>query len=80
MGDAAIQASDTFGGREPFVSLETAAAFVGVSPRTLHRWLAGSERFPVYCLGRLLRFRISEVERWVHANKVPARVRGAKKR
>lgn len=58
-----------FDGREPFVDMGTVAEFLSVSERTVQRWMSDSQCFPLYRLGRLVRFRLSEVERWVRTNR-----------
>lgn len=58
-----------FQDREPFVDMETVARFLGVSRRTVQRWRAESHYFPAYKLGGIVRFRLSEVERWVRTNR-----------
>ena len=64
-----VEMSEAFGGREPFVDLTTAARFLSVSARTLRRWLAESTALPHHRFGGVLRFRLSEVERWARANR-----------
>lgn len=46
---------------EPFVDLNTAAAYLSVSRRTLERHIENA-RIPAYKLGRAVRVRLSEVE------------------
>lgn len=53
---------------EPFVDLEAVAAFLGLSVATLEKWRFRNEMpFPVYRLGRRLRFRLSEVTAWAES-------------
>lgn len=47
--------------REPFVTLNEAAAHLSISRRTLERHIE-SARIPAYSLGRAVRVRLSEVE------------------
>ena len=60
---------NNFLGREPYVDMETVARFLGVSRRTVQRLVAESDLFPAYRLRRRIRFRLSEVERWVRTNR-----------
>lgn len=47
--------------REPYVSLNEAAIFLGVSRRTLERHIENA-RIPAYKIGRAVRVRLSEIE------------------
>ncbi len=49
---------------EPYVSKETAAAHLGVAPSTI-KWWVHYRRIPFHKVGRLVRFRISELDDWV---------------
>lgn len=42
----------------------TAAEYLGVRPKTLRKWVSG-RRIPFVKVGRLVRFRPVDVERWV---------------
>ncbi len=46
---------------EAFLSLSETARMLGVSERTIHRWIHDG-RLPVYKPGRAYRFRLSEIE------------------
>lgn len=69
---------------EPYVSLADAATYLGVSPRTLQDWVH-DRKVPFHKVGRLTRFRLSELDAWVAeqtsqkiaALMFPARKRGA---
>ena len=66
---------------EPLVDLPTVADFLGVTIARLRKWRERGEMpFPVYAVGRALRFRLSEVDRWVtsraHSNAAEARAMG----
>ena len=55
---------------EDFVDADAVAGFLGVERRTIARWVNGPDRFPCYWLGpKLMRFRISEVARWMRHRK-----------
>jgi len=49
---------------EPWVSLAEIAQHVGVSEDTVHRWIR-VRKMPAHKVGRLWKFRLSEVDRWV---------------
>lgn len=50
--------------REPLVSLVEVAAYLGLPPSTLHQW---RYRGVGYRVGRHVRYRMSEVDRWLEA-------------
>ena len=49
---------------EPWVSLEEIAQHMGVSQDTIHRWIR-NRNMPSHQIGRLWKFKISEVDEWV---------------
>jgi excisionase family DNA binding protein len=49
---------------EPWVSLEDIALHLGVSQDTIHRWIR-NRGIPAHQIGRLWKFKISEVDEWV---------------
>ena len=53
-------------GMERLVDSKTVMAFLGVSRRTVQR-LTGSGAIPSHRIGRLVRFRLSEIENWIRA-------------
>jgi excisionase family DNA binding protein len=55
-------------GVEPLVTVEEAAEFLGVRVGTVYLW-AESERIPSYKVGNLRRFRLSELEAYLHARR-----------
>lgn len=61
---------------EPLVTVEEAAAFLGVQVGTIYLW-AECERIPSYKIGNLRRFRLSELEAHLHAlQEGPERLEG----
>lgn len=54
------------------LSLLEAAPFLGVSPHTVRAW-ARARRIPFHRLGRRLVFDRADLERFLAANRVPAR-------
>src|SRR2546426_4650786 len=56
------------GGLDPLVTVEEAAAFLGVQPGTVYLW-AETGRIPSYKVGTLRRFRLSELEAHLLANR-----------
>ncbi len=49
---------------EPWVSLEDIAQHLGVSQDTIHRWIR-NRSMPAHQIGRLWKFKVSEVDEWV---------------
>ncbi len=55
---------------ERWLSVEEIAAHLGISKETIYRWLE-KEKIPAHRVGRLWKFKASEVDQWVfkgHAN------------
>lgn len=51
---------------EPWVALDEVARHLGVSHDTVYRWIDG-KGLPAHKLGRLWKFKLSEVDDWVRA-------------
>ena len=51
---------------EGWVSVEEVAAHLQVAKESVYRWI-DSKAFPAHRVGRLLRFKLSEVDEWVKA-------------
>ncbi len=51
---------------EPWVSLEEIAQHLAVSQDTVHRWMR-SRGLPAHKVGRIWRFKVSEVDEWVRS-------------
>ena len=49
---------------EGWVSVEEVAAHLQVAKESVYRWI-DSKAFPAHRVGRLLRFKLSEVDEWV---------------
>lgn len=52
---------------ERWLSVEEIAAHLGVSKETIYRWLEkdGHRRIPANRIGRLWKFKASEVDEWI---------------
>jgi len=59
---------------EPWVSLDEIARHLGVSKDTVYRWI-DQRRMPAHKVGRLWKFRVSQVDDWVHAGEAAEKVR-----
>jgi excisionase family DNA binding protein len=51
---------------EPWVSVEGVAAHLGVAKDSVYRWIE-AKNLPAHKVGRLWKFKLSEVDEWVHA-------------
>ena len=52
--------------QERWLSVVEIARHLGVSKDTIYSWL-GQEKIPAHKLGRLWKFKVSEVDRWVQS-------------
>ena len=51
---------------EKWVTLKEIQAYLGVGRETILQWIA-KRNMPAYKMGRLWKFKISEVDEWVHS-------------
>jgi excisionase family DNA binding protein len=56
---------------ERWVSVEDVAAHLGVARDSVYRWIEG-RGLPAHRIGRLLKFKLSEVDAWVRHDGQPA--------
>jgi len=54
---------------EKWSSLDEIAGHLGVSKDTVYRWIA-NKQMPAHKIGRLWKFKISEVDEWVKKGKI----------
>ena len=52
--------------QEPWVSVDVVANHVGIAKDTVYRWIE-SKGLPAHRIGRLWKFKLSEVDEWVRA-------------
>ncbi len=57
---------------EPWVSVEDVATHLGVARESIYRWIE-SRRLPAHKIGRLWKFKLSQVDAWVHASGAESR-------
>ena len=50
---------------EKWISLNEAAEYLGVKPVTLRKWIKTKEDIPAHKLGRLWKFKCTELDEWV---------------
>ncbi|MEA4946191.1 MAG: helix-turn-helix domain-containing protein [Oscillospiraceae bacterium] len=48
-----------------YISLEEAAQFLDLKPVTLRKWIKSKPDFPAHKIGKLWKFRCSELDEWV---------------
>jgi excisionase family DNA binding protein len=56
---------------ESWVGVEDVAAYLRVAKESIYRWVE-SKGFPAHRVGRLLRFKLSDVDEWVRSTGVSA--------
>lgn len=52
-----------------FISLDEAADYLGVKPVTLRKWIKKKEDLPAHQIGKLWKFKRSELDVWVNSGK-----------
>lgn len=50
--------------KERWVNIDEVASHLGVTKDSIYRWVE-KKRFPAHRVGRLFRFKLSEVDEWV---------------
>mgnify|MGYP000853774047 FL=1 len=51
---------------EPWVSVDEVASHLGVAKDSVYRWIE-TKGLPAHRVGRLWKFKLSEIDEWVHA-------------
>ena len=54
--------------RENYISIDEAADYLGVKQATIRTWIK-IKAFPAHRVGRLWKFKRSEIDRWVESGK-----------
>lgn len=54
---------------EAYIGIEEAAEYLGVKPVTLRSWIKKKGDLPAYRIGKLWRFKRSELDDWVSSGK-----------
>jgi excisionase family DNA binding protein len=62
---------------EPWVSVDEVAAHIGVAKDSVYRWIEG-KGLPAHRIGKLWKFRLSEVDDWVRTDGASTRRTEAK--
>ena len=53
--------------REPWVSVDDVAGHLGIAKDTVYRWIE-SKALPAHRVGRLWKFKLSDVDEWVRVS------------
>lgn len=56
---------------ERWLSVDEIAAYLGVKRDTIYKWI-DRKNMPAHKVGRLWKFKASQVDEWVHAGKASA--------
>ena len=54
---------------EKWIGIEEAADFLGIKPSTLREWLKKEKNIPAHKIGKLWKFKCSELDAWVKSGK-----------
>lgn len=54
---------------ECYIGLDEAARYLGIKPVTLRKWLKSKPDLPCHQIGKLWRFKKSELDAWVDSGK-----------
>ena len=52
-----------------YISLEDAAEYLNIKPVTLRKWIKQKTDLPAHPIGRLWKFKRSELDAWVNSGK-----------
>lgn len=64
---------------EKYITSEEAAQYLNISPTTLCKWIYDGRNIPAYKMGNQWRFKISELDEWIHSGmSLSPRAQGAK--
>lgn len=55
--------------KDNFISLEDAAEYLNIKPVTLRKWIKTKSNLPAHQIGRLWKFKQSELDEWVNSGK-----------
>lgn len=57
------------GTEDNYISLEDAAEYLNVKPVTLRKWIRQKDNLPAHQIGKLWKFKKSELDEWVNSGK-----------
>lgn len=55
--------------QDKWIGLQEAADYLGIKPVTLRKWIKETESLPAHKIGRLWKFKCSELDSWVKSGK-----------
>ncbi len=55
--------------QDKWISLDEAAEYLGIKPVTLRKWIKEQKELPAHKIGRLWKFKCSELDEWVKSGK-----------
>ena len=64
---------------EPWASVDAVAAHIGVAKDSVYRWI-DAKHMPAHKIGKLWKFKLSEVDRWVRDGGANGRTPAARRR
>jgi len=54
---------------ENYISIDEAAEYLGIKTVTLRNWIKKDEHIPAHKIGKLWKFKRSELDEWVNSGK-----------
>lgn len=55
--------------QDKWIGLDEAAEYLGIKPVTLRKWIKENKEVPAHKIGRLWKFKCSELDDWVKSGK-----------
>ncbi len=55
--------------QDKWIGLDEAAEYLGIKPVTLRKWIKDDKEVPAHKIGRLWKFKCSELDEWVKSGK-----------
>ena len=55
--------------QDKWIGLDEAAEYLGIKPVTLRKWIKEEKEVPAHKIGRLWKFKCSELDDWVKSGK-----------
>ncbi len=55
--------------QDRYIGLEEAAIYLDIKPVTLRKWIKEKPNLPAHQIGRLWKFKITELDEWVKSGK-----------
>ena len=55
--------------QDKWIGLDEAAEYLGIKPVTLRKWIKEEKEVPAHKIGRLWKFKCSELDEWVKSGK-----------